>query len=96
MEVRLAGRNLLTTHPSEAYPGLIVWRGAGWALGVIVPDDGQVIEARGGEQTYAYDTVDGGHAEGFELRPGDRAILARSGLRHALVEWRIERASAGL
>lgn len=93
MEVRHAGRNLLTTHPPAAYPGLLVVRpGPEWRVSVIVPQDGQVIEARGGELTYSYRTVDGGRAEGFELLPGDRALLSRSGLSHALVEWRIERA----
>jgi hypothetical protein len=84
-------RNLLTHHPAESYPGLLVWRGAGWPVGVIAPDDGQTIVARGGEKAYGYETVDGGRADEFELLPGDRATLARSGLPFALVEWRIER-----
>lgn len=92
MEVLVAGRNLLTPHGDDAYPGLLVWRGPGWDLGVIVPDDGQTLLARGGEKAYGYETIDGGRAAGFELRAGDRATLVRSGLPHALVEWAIERA----
>jgi hypothetical protein len=87
-----AGRNLLTTHPPEAYPGLLVVEpGPQWDVRVIVPDDGATVVARGGEKLYAYDTVDGGHADGFELHPGDRATLVRSGLPFSLVEWRVER-----
>ena len=92
MELLTAARNLVTPHGAEAYPGLLVWRGPGWSLGVIVPDDGQTILARGGETAYGYETVDGGWAAGFELHAGDRATLVRCGLPHALVEWCIERA----
>jgi hypothetical protein len=92
VELLLAGRSLLTPHAGEAYPGLLVWRGPGWELGVIVPDDGQTLLAHGGETGYGYETIDGGRATGFELRAGDRATLVRTGLPHALVEWRIERA----
>jgi len=95
-ETYRAGRNLLTTHGPEAYPGLAVVRpGPRWDVFVIVPEDGATILARGGETVYAYDTVDGGRADGFELRPGDRATLARSGLPFALVEWRVERSQRG-
>jgi len=61
---------------------------------VIVSEDGATILARGGEKVYAYDTVDGGHADGFELGPGDRATLVRSRLPFSLVEWRVERSSS--
>ena len=87
-----SGRNLLTPHGPEDYPGVLVVKpGPEWDTFVIVPDDGATIAARGGEKVYAYETVDGGRAEGFELRPGDRATLVRSDLAFALVEWRVER-----
>ncbi len=87
-----SGRNLLTPHGPDDYPGLLVVKpGAEWTTFVIVPEDGETVVARGGEKVYAYETVDGGRAEGFELRPGDRAHLVRSGLPMALVEWRVER-----
>jgi hypothetical protein len=93
-ETFTAGRNLLTIHGPESYPGLLVVKpGAGWQVFVIVPDDGATVLARGGEKVYGYETVDGGRAEGFELRPGDRATLVRSGLPFSLVEWRVNRAS---
>lgn len=89
---RQAGRNLLTPHGPERYPGLrVVKPGPEWETFVIVPEDGQTVHALGGEKTYGYETVDGGRAEGFELARGERATLARSGLPFALVEWRIER-----
>jgi hypothetical protein len=88
-----AGRNLLTTHGPERYPGLLVVKpGPEWSVFVIVPEDGATVVGQGGEKIYSYDTVDGGHADGFELRPGDRATLTRSGLPFSLVEWTIERA----
>lgn len=94
VELRRGGRNLMTPHPPEGYAGLLVVKGGpAWTEWVIVPEDGQTLLARGGERVYAYETADGGRAEGFELRPGDRATLVRSGLAHAFVEWRIERAS---
>ena len=89
-----SGRNLLTTHGPAAYPGLLVVKpGPGWDVFVIVPEDGATVVARGGEMVYAYVTVDGGSADGFELRPGDRANLSRSGLPYSLVEWSVERAA---
>jgi hypothetical protein len=69
----------------------VVKPGPEWCVFVIVPEDGATIVARGGEKVYAYDTVDGGHADGFELRAGDRATLTRSGLPFSLVEWTVER-----
>jgi hypothetical protein len=96
VDVRRGGRNLVTTHGPESYPGLLVVKpGPDWAVWVIVPEDGQTVRGLGGERTYGYETVDGGRAEGFELRAGDRATLLRSGLAHSLVEWRIERATGG-
>jgi len=92
-EIYRGGRNLLTTHGAESYPGLRVVRpGSAWLTSIIVPEDGDAVVARGGERVYAYDTVDGGHADGFELGAGDRATLVRSDLPFFLVEWRIERA----
>jgi hypothetical protein len=96
-EVHRSGRNLLTTHGPEEYPGLLVVKpGPGWDVCVIVPEDGATIVARGGERVYGYETPDGGRAAGFELRAGDRATLARSGLPFSLVEWSIERLSLRL
>ena len=93
VEIVQGGRNVLTPHDPSAYAGLLVVKpGPRWEPWVIVPNDGQTIEARGGEKTYGYETIDGGHAAGFELRPGDRATLIRSGLPYSFVEWRLERA----
>ncbi len=89
----VGGRNLLTRHEAAGYGGLLVVKpGPLWSVSVIVPEEGQTIEARGGETVYAYETVDGGRAEGFELGPGDQATLIRAGLPHSFVEWRVERA----
>jgi hypothetical protein len=89
-----SGRNLLTPHGPEAYPGLLVVKpGTEWDTFVIVPEDGDTIVGRGGEKIYAYETVDGGRAHTFELREGDRATLVRSDLPYSLVEWRVEEAS---
>jgi hypothetical protein len=93
VETARGARNLVTPHPPESYPGLLVVKpGPGWKHWIIVPEDGQALSALGGERTYAYATVDGSRAEEFELRPGDRATITRSGLEHAFVEWTIERA----
>jgi hypothetical protein len=92
-ETYAAGRNLVTLHGPEGYPGhLVVKPGPNWAVHVIVPEDGATVVALGGERIYGYETVDGGRADAFELRPGDRATLVRGGLPFALVEWRVERA----
>jgi hypothetical protein len=89
----VGGRNVVTPHGSDAYPGILVVRpDPRWSVAVIVPEDGDTIVGRGGEETYAYVTPDGVHAQGFRLEPGDRATLERAGLPHSLVEWRIERA----
>jgi hypothetical protein len=88
-----SSRNVLTAHAPDAYPGLLVVRpGPEWAVQVIVPKDGQTIVGKGDEQVYGYDTVDGGHADAWQLGPGDRATLVRSGLPFSLVEWEIQRA----
>jgi hypothetical protein len=95
-ETVYSGRNVLTSHPAESYPGLQVIRPGRWDLSLIVPTPGQTIVALGGEKVFAYETVDGGRADGFELHPGDRATLLRRDLEYCLAEWRIERsASAG-
>lgn len=87
-------RNVLTLHPPDRYPGLLVVKGGpAWRVWVIVPEDGQTIAAVGGERVSAYETADGGRADGWELAPGDRATLLRSGLEHAFAAWRVERAS---
>ena len=89
----VGARNLVTPHSPDAYPGLLVVRpGPEWSVAIIVPEVGQTVNARGGEKAYGYDTVDGGSADGFELGPGDRATLVRTGLPFAFVEWRVERA----
>ena len=93
-EVIYSGRNVLTGHSAEAYPGLQVIRPGRWDLGLIVPSPGQTIVALGGEKVFAYETVDGGRAAGFELRPGDRATLVRRDLEYCLAEWRIERSAS--
>lgn len=93
VETCLGGRNVVTVHPPQAYPGLwVVKPGPLWSVFVIVPEVGQTIVARGGEKTYAYETVDGGRAEALELRPGDRATLVRADLPFSFCEWRVERA----
>jgi hypothetical protein len=86
------GRNLLTPHAAEGYPGVRVLRPGRWDLSLIVPEVGQTIVALGGEHAHAYETVDGGRAEAFELRPGDRATLLGRDLPFCLCEWRILRA----
>ena len=86
------GRNVLTPHPVEAYPGLPVLPGPEGQVRVIVPRVGETIVAVGGERLHGFETVDGGLAGGFDLGPGDRATIVREGLAHSLVEWRIERA----
>lgn len=97
-ELRRGQRNVLTPHHEpENYPGLKVVRlTPRWSMSVLVPEDGDTIHALGGERTLSYETIDGGYADGFELRPGDRATLVRSGLPFAMVEWRIERANDSL
>lgn len=93
VEVLRGGRNVLTGHPAEAYPGLLVVRPGQWDLSVIVPTAGQGFVALGGEKVFAYETVNGGCAEGFELRPGDQATVVALDLPFAFAEWRIERAT---
>lgn len=85
--------NPLTPHPCDMYGSLLVVDVApGWPYNVIVPNDGDTIVGLGGERIIAYVTPDGVVAEGFELRPGDRATRVRSGLEAQLAEWRVERA----
>jgi hypothetical protein len=93
VEVVRGGRNVLTDHPAEAYPGLLVVRPGKWDLSLIVPTAGQGFVALGGEKVYAYETVDGGRAQGFELRPGDQATVVALDLPFAFAEWRIKRAT---
>lgn len=92
-ETLRGGRNLVTPHAADEYPGILVVRpGPEWTVGVIVPEVGQTIVGLGGERLYAYRTVDGVTADGFILALGDRATLVRVGLEHSFAEWRIERA----
>lgn len=93
VEVVRGGRNVLTRHDADSYPGLRVIRPGQWDLSLIVPKAGQGFVALGGEKVYAYETVDGGRAEGFELRPGDRATVVSLDLPFSFAEWRIERAA---
>jgi hypothetical protein len=94
-ETFIAGRNLMTTHGAECYPGLRVVRpGPLWSIGLIVPEDGQTVVARGGERIHGYETMGGACAQAFQLEGGDRATLVRSDLEASLVEWRVERARA--
>ena len=82
----------MTPHPPEVYPGLtVVVPGPQWTVSVICLQEGESFEARGGERVYAYETASGARADGFQLRPGDRATLAASGLPHGFSEWRVER-----
>jgi hypothetical protein len=93
-ETYRGSRNPLTPHPCDKYGSLVVVHvAAGWPYNVIVPNDGETIVALGGERIIAYVTPGGVVAEGFELRPGDRATRVRSGLEAHLAEWRVERAS---
>jgi hypothetical protein len=90
------GRNLLTPHPAEAYPGLrIVKPGPRWSTSLIVPADGQTVIARGGEYVLAYVTASGVKAAGFVLAAGDRAQMVAWDLPASLVEWKVERAPRG-
>lgn len=93
VEVVRGGQNLLTPHPAESYPGIRVMRPGEWDQSLMVPNQGQSFVALGGERAYAYETVDGGRAQGFHLRRGDVATLVRADLPHCLGEWRIERAA---
>jgi len=93
VETYRSGRNLETPHPPEAYPGLRVVRIGQWPVNLITPKDGEIVIALGGERVFGYETVDGGRAEGFDLRSGDRATLVRSDLPFFFAEWRIERGS---
>jgi hypothetical protein len=88
-----SGRNLLTPHPAEAYPGLRVVRpGPQWSASLIVPADGQTVIGRGGERVLAYVTPSGVRAAGFELRAGDEARMVQWDLPSSLVEWEVARA----
>ena len=92
-EIYRGSCNPVTSHGCDAYRGLLVVDVApGWPYNVIVPNDGETIVALGGERIVAYTTPSGARAEGFVLRPGDRATRVRSELPHHLAEWRIERA----
>ena len=93
-EIHRAGRNLLTPHPPDAYPGLrVIKPGPRWLSFLIVPGDGATIIARGGERVLAYETPSGVRAAGFELRAGDRARMVAWDLPAYLVDWQIERAA---
>ena len=92
-EVIRGSRNVLTPHGAAAYPGLLVILAEEWDEALIIPKEGQTIVARGGEHVYPYETIDGGHADGFTLRPGDRATIVRMGLAFELSEWHIVRAA---
>jgi hypothetical protein len=94
VETYRSARNLETPHPLEAYPGICVFAVASWTHSLIVAEAGQSFVARGGERALAYETPQGGRAEGFELRLGDRVTMVRSDLPFYLAEWQIERARA--
>lgn len=88
-----SGRNFLTPHPADAYPGLRVLKpGPEWRSWLIVPADGETVIGRGGERLLAYATPSGVRAEGFELRAGDRAHMMAWDLPASLVEWEVARA----
>jgi hypothetical protein len=87
--------NPMTSHGCDEYGTLLVVDVApGWPYNVIVPKDGETIVALGGERILAYKTPSGAVADGFTLRPGDRATRVRSGLPSHLAEWKVERATA--
>ena len=93
MERYVGSRNPFTPHACDQYPGLLVVDVApGWPYNVIVPENGQTIVGLGGERILAYTTPSGSSAEGFTLRPGDRATRLRSDLPSHLCEWQVERA----
>ena len=88
--------NPMTPHGCDKYQGLLVVDVApGWPYNVIVPNDGETIVALGGERILAYKTPSGAVADGFTLRPGDRATRVRSDLPSHLAEWKVDRATAG-
>jgi hypothetical protein len=88
-----SGRNFLTPHPAEAYPGLrVVKPGPQWSASLIVPADGQTVIGRGGERVLAYVTPSGVRAAGFELQAGDQARMVEWDLPASLVEWEVARA----
>jgi hypothetical protein len=89
-----SGRNFLTPHPAEAYPGLrVVKPGPQWSASLIVPADGQTVIGRGGERLLAYATPSGARAAGFELAAGDEARMVEWDLPASLVEWEVSRAA---
>lgn len=88
------GLNPMTPHAGDKYGGILVVDVApGWPYSVIVPQDGETIVALGGEKILGYTTPAGTTAEGFTLRPGDRATRVKSGLPSHLAEWKVERAA---
>ncbi len=89
-----AACHLATPHQVGDYPGLLVVAVPGWSQRVIVIDDGQTIEARGGEYAPGYELPDGLRVDELRLSPGDRATRVRALPRH-LAEWRVERAAQG-
>lgn len=91
METFCGGANLSTPHPADSYSGVRVVSVERWSYQVIIPQDGQVLTACGGEQLAAYRMADGVEAQGFVLKPGDRATRLRSNLPRGLCEWRVER-----
>jgi hypothetical protein len=91
-ETLRGGRNLLTPHRPGDYPGLRVLEPGEWDLALIVPEEGQTIAALGGEKVLPYRTPDGGEAQGFVLRAGDRATVVVLRGAFQMAEWRIERA----
>jgi len=95
IEIYRGSLNPLTPHACDRYGALLVVEVApGWPYRVMVPKDGETILALGGERILAYTTPSGAVAEGFELRPGDRATRVRSDLPFHLAEWKVERATA--
>lgn len=94
MEIYLGAHNLKTTHGPEQYPGFLVVIPCQWSYGVIVPQDGQTLIARGGERLIPFRTAGGAEAQGFTLAPGDRATRVRTGLAHAFAEWHVIRGSS--
>jgi len=93
VERHRAGRNFLTPHGTEAYPGLRVVRPGEWSMALLVPGDGASFVARGGERLLGYTTVSGVRAESLTLQPGDRVRMVAWDLPASLVDWEVERLS---
>jgi hypothetical protein len=85
-----ASPSLVSPHGQADYPGVEVLRpDPRWPFFVVRPEVGATLVARGGEQIYGTDGLDGATVLVAELNEGDRVTLvAREGPR---ASWRIMR-----